>query len=269
MNPLFFLLFELIYRPIYNLLLLLLTLFQGNMGLAVILLTLIVRFALRKTSLAGNQMQDQMNDLSPKMQEVQEKFKDDPTRLQEETMKVLKKHGAGPLKGCLMMLVQIPVFLGLYAVINKFANPNLHFLLLPSLDPLKDLYSFLAPLTAYYTDKAHIMTHLFGMDLLVNHNLVLAIIVGVLMYAQMRTTNFVRKPTVPNIPGATVPDMGKMMGFMNTFMAIMLATFVYSTKTGVGLYIFTTTIFSISQFAIQYRGVLKAKFLPSHKKSLD
>ena len=56
-------------------------------------------------------MQKGMGNLQPKLQEIQEKYKDDPKKLSAETMKVFKKDGKGPLKGCLQMLIQIPVFI--------------------------------------------------------------------------------------------------------------------------------------------------------------
>ena len=56
------------------------------------------------------------------MQEIQEKYKDDPQKLSEETMKLLKKEGSAPLKGCLSMLIQLPIFIGLYFVIRAFAT---------------------------------------------------------------------------------------------------------------------------------------------------
>ncbi len=101
---------ELLLRPVYNLFLVFLELFQGNIGWAIIFLTLFVRLALYKNSAAGSAMQSKMGDLQPKMQEIQEKYKDDPEQLSKKTMELLKKDGAGPLKGCVGMLLQIPVF---------------------------------------------------------------------------------------------------------------------------------------------------------------
>jgi YidC/Oxa1 family membrane protein insertase len=63
-----------------------------------------------------------MSNIQPKMQEIQEKYKDDPQKLSEETMKLLKKEGSAPLKGCLSMLIQLPIFIGLYFVIRAFAT---------------------------------------------------------------------------------------------------------------------------------------------------
>jgi YidC/Oxa1 family membrane protein insertase len=52
-----------------------------------------------------------MADMQPKMQEIQEKYKDQPEKMSAEMMALFKKSGGGPLKGCLTMIIQIPVFL--------------------------------------------------------------------------------------------------------------------------------------------------------------
>jgi len=52
-----------------------------------------------------------MKDMQPKMKEIQETYKDDPQRMSEEMMKLWKTPGNNPLKGCMTMVIQIPVFL--------------------------------------------------------------------------------------------------------------------------------------------------------------
>ncbi|MBP7847627.1 membrane protein insertase YidC [Patescibacteria group bacterium] len=79
--------------------------------MAIISLTLIIRLLLVKNAMAATKMQGHMTDFQPKMQELQEKHKDDPQRMSSEMINLFKKDGGGPLKGCLSMLVQIPVFL--------------------------------------------------------------------------------------------------------------------------------------------------------------
>jgi len=60
--------------------------------------------------------------------------------------------------------------------------------------------------------------------------------------------------------------MSKMMGFMNIFLVFMMGSFVYSTQAGVGLYIVITTLFSVLQYAYQYRVLLRAKWQLLWKK---
>jgi YidC/Oxa1 family membrane protein insertase len=85
---------EIVYRPIFNVLIVFLDLFNGSFGWAIIALTLLVRGLLYKNSAAGNAMQSQMGDMQPKMQALQEKHKDDPAKLQAEMMKLMKSQGA-------------------------------------------------------------------------------------------------------------------------------------------------------------------------------
>jgi len=95
----------------FNILIVLLSLLGGNLGIAIILLTLIVRLLLIKNAVAATDMQKGMADMQPKMQEIQEKYKDQPEKMSAEMMALFKKSGGGPLKGCLTMIIQIPVFL--------------------------------------------------------------------------------------------------------------------------------------------------------------
>src|SRR5206468_3120732 len=57
--------------------------------------------------------------LSPKMQELKEKYKDDPTRMNQELMKLYKQYGINPVGGCLPMMIQIPIFFGLFKMLGQ------------------------------------------------------------------------------------------------------------------------------------------------------
>lgn len=246
---------EIVYRPIFNVLIVFLSLFSGNLWWAIVALTLLVRWLLYKTSAAGAMMQSQMGDLQPKMQKLQEKYPDDPKKLQEEMMKLLKTHGAGPLKWCLGMLLQLPIFLGLFWVIKDFAD-----------DKIPDyVYSFFHSFGSHYTSLSTINTHFFGIDLLAPNSVFLTILAAILIFLQTKLTTLA-KPLTPSIPWANAPDMSKMMGFMNIFLVFMMGSFVYSTQAGVGLYIVITTLFSVVQYVYQYRALLGAKWRLLWKK---
>lgn len=153
----------------------------NNMGLAIIALTLLVRLLLVKQATAGMKMQGELTDMQPKMQEIQEKYKDDPQRMSSEMMQLLKKSGGGPLKGCLTMLIQIPVFLGLFFTIKELANE--HF----TTELYSFLYSFSIQLDAINTD-------FLGMQLLDNHNVLFTMLAGLAMWAQLKLTALVNPP---------------------------------------------------------------------------
>ena len=167
------------------------------MGLAIIALTLLVRLLLVKQATAGMKMQGELTDMQPKMQEIQEKYKDDPQRMSSEMMQLLKKSGGGPLKGCLTMLIQIPVFLGLFFTIKELANE--HF----TTELYSFLYSFSIQLDAINTD-------FLGMQLLDNHNVLFTMLAGLAMWAQLKLTALVNPPKKASLPGMDkegMPDM--------------------------------------------------------------
>lgn len=81
---------QILYRPIFNVLIIFLAIFGGNLGIAIVLLTLLVRGLMFKSSAAGANMQSGMSNLQPKIEELQKKYEDDPQKLSEETMKLFK-----------------------------------------------------------------------------------------------------------------------------------------------------------------------------------
>jgi membrane protein insertase Oxa1/YidC/SpoIIIJ len=115
------------------------------------------------------------------------------------------------------MLIQIPVFIGLFYVIRDLAQGD-------TLSLAGDMYSFLAPYVSS-VDVSTIQTTFVGIDLLASNNIILTILAAVLVYGQTRMMQMVKptstKPqTLPN--GQAMPDMGKMMGMMNLLMPVMM-----------------------------------------------
>jgi len=89
-----------------------------NWGVAIILLTLLIKVATWPLTAKSYRANAAMQSLQPKLKELQEKFKDDPKKLNEQTMGLYQKEGVNPLGGCLPMLLQIPVFFALYSLFN-------------------------------------------------------------------------------------------------------------------------------------------------------
>jgi len=86
----------------------------GNYGAAILLLTLIVKLCLHPITRKAQISMHKMKDLQPKIEALQEKYEDDRQKLGEKQMELFKEHGVNPLGGCLPMLFQIPVLIGLY-----------------------------------------------------------------------------------------------------------------------------------------------------------
>src|SRR5690554_6493273 len=102
----------------------------GNWGLAIILLTFIIRGLLWPVNMKAYSSMERMKSVQPILAEIKEKYKDDKQRQTEETMKAFKKHNVSPAGGCLPMIMQMPVLYGLYVCIyNSVDLYNANFIL--------------------------------------------------------------------------------------------------------------------------------------------
>ncbi len=91
----------------------------GNYGVAIIILTVIVRLVLFPLTYRGMKSMKRMQQLAPKMKRIQEKYKNDKEKLQMEMMGLYRKNKVNPVGGCLPLLLQIPVFLALYSALSS------------------------------------------------------------------------------------------------------------------------------------------------------
>lgn len=255
MNPFSIVLLNLIYKPIFNLIVFLLVLFSWNLWLSIIVLTLLVKLLLLKPSLHANNMSKWMVDIQPRLKEIQEQYKDNPQKLAEESMKLFKNAPSNPLKWCKMLLVQFPILIWLFYVIRSLSLNEAS---------TSNIYSF-------FYNNLHVgldnMNHIFfWIDLFKTGQtswFVLWIVVWVLMYIQISIT-MLNKPATPAIPQnmpwmPQMPDMTKMMKFMNIFMVFMMITFVISTPAWIWIYLLTSTLFTITQLSFQYKEIIKIK----------
>ena len=255
---------QLIIRPLFNILIVFLAVFHWNLWRAIIAITLVFRLVLIKFTSASAQMSHNMSDIQPKLNEIQEKYKDDPNRMAEETMKIFKKEWKSPFKWCLRLLIQLPIFAWLYWVIYCMANWQIE---------ADRLYSFFYKFWNQFLPSgiewnSNIMTNFFGIDLLATKNIILAVITAVLMFFQMKLTTLVQpKQPAQKLPTwQNMPNPAKMMWWMSRGMSIFMWFMVYALQAAMWLYMVTTTIFSICQYTRQYRSLLHAKRLEFRDK---
>lgn len=95
--------------------------FGGSYGLAILLLTIIVRTVILPLMIKQYKNTKAMQALQPEMKKIREKHKEDPRKQQEEMMKLYQTHQVNPLAGCLPLIVQMPIFIALYTSINTNA----------------------------------------------------------------------------------------------------------------------------------------------------
>lgn len=93
----------------------------GDWGLAIIVLTVLVRLALMPLTIKQTRSMYELQRIQPKIKELQEKYKDDKEKLQEETLKFYQENKVNPFGGCLPMLLQMPLLIALYQVLGGTA----------------------------------------------------------------------------------------------------------------------------------------------------
>ncbi len=91
--------------------------FIPNYGIAIILLTILIRLITFPLQYKSFKSMKKMQQIQPELNKIKEKYKDEPQKMQKETMDLFKKAGANPLSGCLPLLLQMPFFFAIYRVL--------------------------------------------------------------------------------------------------------------------------------------------------------
>ena len=235
--------FRFVEKPIF---LLLRSLFHtvGNFGVAIILLTAIVRGVMFPVAQRQFASMAAMRSLQPKMKALQERHKDDKPKLQEETMKLYKEEKVNPLAGCLPVFLQIPIFFALYKVLNVSIEMRHQ----PFVAWIKDLS---AP------DPVHIL-NLFGLIPWDPPSLlglgVLGLLLGITMYFQFKLQ-----------PAQADPAQQQMMSIMPWMMMFVMSPFA----SGLLIYWITSNCLTMAQQAFLYsrHPQLKAQAAISQDKA--
>ncbi|MGI9860639.1 YidC/Oxa1 family membrane protein insertase [Moorella naiadis] len=97
-----------------------------NYGLAIILFTVVVKVILYPLTYRQLRSMRRMQELQPKVQELQKKYKGNPQKSQQAMMELYQKEGVNPLGGCLPLLIQMPILFALFSALRNFFNPVLN-----------------------------------------------------------------------------------------------------------------------------------------------
>lgn len=92
----------------------------ANYGLAIILVSIIIKALLFPLNNASMKSMRGMQEIQPKMKEIQERYRENPEKMQAETMKMYKEHGVNPFGGCLPLLIQMPILFAFYQALVNF-----------------------------------------------------------------------------------------------------------------------------------------------------
>lgn len=219
------------YQPIYNALVLLVSVIPGgDVGLAVVLLTILVRFVLAPLSLKALKSQKELQVLQPLLKEMQEKYKDDKEMQAKKLMELYKEHKVNPFASIGLILLQIPVIIALYMVFQRESLPNI--------DP-ELLYSFVAA-------PAAISLIFLGILNIHAKSIILAVIAGALQFVQGQLSLKNQQPVASD--NSFMQEFQKSMRLQIKFVIPVLIGFVaYSISSAIAIYLITSTAFSIAQ----------------------
>jgi len=219
-----------LYRPLVNILAFFVSVVPGgDVGVAVIVLTILVKIALYPLSQRSIMNQAKMKLLEPEINSIKKSgaSKEEQAR---KTMELYKKYKTNPFSGCLLVLIQIPIIFALYYVFFKgikFDNGI--------------LYSFIHV-------PASINMNFLGLIDIGGKSLVLAILAGVSQFFQ---AYFMPKPSLPSDPnkkGSFQENFAKSMNMQMKYIFPIVVTFIaYSISGAIALYWITSNIFAIGQ----------------------
>ena len=212
-----------LFIPLYGFL----TLFITSQGWAIVLFTLLIKLVMSPVTYKSFLSQAKMKVLKPEIAELGEKFKKDPMKKQQETMKLYNKAGVNPMAGCVPALLQMPVF---YALFQFF----------PSLVSLRQQPFLWADDLASFDS---IMQLPFHIPMYGNHVSLFPILASIAIFFYMKMTTGDQQMAQPAQEG--MPDMGKMMKVMIYISPLMMLIFFNSNGSGLSLYYFISNTLTI------------------------
>ena len=196
-----------------------------NYGVGIILVTVIIKIVFWPLTKKGTESTAKMSALQPRMKEIQEKYKDNPQKMNQETAALYKEAGVSPLGGCLPMLIQFPILIAMYGLLNK------HF----ELRGAMFIPGWIPDLSVPET----IATLGFNIPLLGNEIHLLPILYTISMIFSMKYTQSSQNQNASQGKG--------MMWFMTYGMPILFFFILYSAPSGLLLYWSSQNLLSMIQ----------------------
>jgi YidC/Oxa1 family membrane protein insertase len=245
-----------------------------SLGLAIILLTVAVRVLLLPLSIKQTRSMREMQRIQPEIKRIQAKYKGNPQKRNEETMALYKEHNVNPFGGCLPLLMQFPVLIGLFYVIRTplkymgFSARNAEPLEVSGImetiqnsalaDALRTMplqvNKFLGIRLDCSSSAALSSADPSGVGEICGRGLVDALPYLVLVVL-MGVTTWYQQKQMQATRGAADSPQAQQMQLFTRIMPVMLMFFAYSFPSGVVLYWLTTNVWTIAQQRIVLRAV--------------
>lgn len=237
-----------LYQPLLNILVLFYTYIAGHdFGLAVIFLTIIIRFILHPVSMKGLRSQKALTNLQPKIKAIQEKHKNDLPAQNKATMELYRQEGVSPFSGCLPLLLQLPIIIALYQVFLKGLEPAVL---------QANLYSFI-PNPGQISET---FLRIFSLQQSA-FVIAVALLAGVAQFFQSKMAG---PPKTGKSTRPSSPDVASLMQKQTLYIFPLITVFViWKFGSIIGIYWLVSTLFSIGE---QYLVNQRTKKLISPQK---
>ena len=197
-----------------------------NYGVAIIIMTLIVKVVLFPFTHKSYESTSRMQALTPKINEIKEKFKDTPTKMNAEMAELYKREKVNPMGGCLPMLLQMPIFIALYGLLTK------HFDLRGAVFIPGWITDLSGPESIFYFGNLFQIPFLGWTD--------------IRLLPILFTITMIISQKLMQSPGADAAG-GSSMKMMTTMMPVMFFFMMYNAPSGLLLYWTITNLFTMIQ----------------------
>jgi YidC/Oxa1 family membrane protein insertase len=229
---------DIIVNPFITILLFLYQILGGQVVLAIVVFTILVRLATYPLTAKQQRSSKAMQELQPELKKLQEKYKGDREKMSQAQMQLYREYGINPLAGCLPLLIQFPILIGLYrAIVATLAATPLQLLDLsgrvwvPALSDLVPLNNKFLWLNLAVPDPLYL----------------LPVLVVVTTWLQQK---LIMPPTPSSSSGDKPDQTAAMTRQMTTIMPLMFGVFSLSFASGLSIYFIASNLIGIAQYAM-------------------
>lgn len=225
----------LFFDPIYNALVFFIdTIPGGDVGLSIIIVTLIVKLLLLPLSIKASKTQRVMKELDPQLKEIQERHKDDREALARATMEAYRQAGINPFSSIFLLFLQIPIIIALYFAVGRGGGVPL-----PEINTAL-LYAFIP------TPETVDMIFLGIVDIAAK-SWPLALLAGIAQFIHGQLSLPIMEPKADEGPSLRADFARSMNINMRYVMPVMIGFIAYTLSASVALYFATSSLFAIGQ----------------------
>ena len=224
---------ELFFNPIYNSLVFLIGNFSWiDMGMAVIIITIVIKSMLLPLTKKSIKIQIKTKQLEPELKKIKEEYKDNKEEQAKQIMDLYKRNNLNPLSGFLVLLIQLPVIFALYFVFLKGGFPDIN---------TEILYSFIKI-------PEQVNMHFLGLISMIDKNIFLALLAGISQYIQVQLMLPKLEAKSKNHKKTFQDDLTRSMNTQMKFIMPIIVFFIsYSLPAAIALYWITSNMFMIFQ----------------------